>query len=159
MGNEIAQGVGKGVGAVAKAAGLINADTVKTRFVSQIYNWAPADFIQHCKNKQGGGVWDPKEGQQKSYNKGELNSLYLNEEQACKFVQHFINKWKARNRNIISNWRPALVMVNLGDFERELKNALGQNEFTRPFLLRNYNLRGNWDNIFNVVEYDDAACR
>ena len=50
-------------------------------------------------------------------------------------------------------------MVNLGDFERELKNALGQNEFTRPFLLRNYNLRGNWDNIFNVVEYDDAACR
>ena len=159
VGNGIAQGVGQVGGTIAKATGLINADTVKTRFVNQIYNWAPADFIQHCKNKQGGGVWDPKEGQEKSYNKGELNSLYLNEEQACKFVQHFINKWKARNRNIISNWRPALVMVNLGDFERELKNALGQNEFTRPFLLRNYNLRGNWDNIFNVVEYDDAACR
>ena len=95
----------------------------------------------------------------KDYNQGELDSLSLDEEQACKFVKHFINKWKARNRNIISNWNAALCMIKLGDFERELKNALGKNEFTKPFLLRNYDLKGDWYNIFNVVEYNDASCR
>ena len=158
-GNGIAQGVGQVAGKVAKTTGHLSADTVKNKFTRQIYNWAPADFIQHCKNKNGGGVWDPADDTLKPYNQGELDSLYLNEEQACKFVEHFIYKWKARNRSVIQKFKPALCAINLGDFERELKNALDQNQFTSPFLLKNYNLRGDWFEIFNVVEYDEAACK
>lgn len=68
VGNGIAQGAGQVVGTVAKATGALSADKVKNNFTRQIYNWAPADFIQHCKNKNGGGVWDPADNTLKPYN-------------------------------------------------------------------------------------------
>ena len=149
----------KGMGKIAMATGLLDPNKVKNEFVTQINRWAPYDFVQYCQDKEGAGTWDPKEGETKSPPDGWKGKYYLDEDQACKFVKHLINKWKGRNKCIIERHGAKLSMIDLNEFGGCLKSALKENDFTAPFTDKNYNLNGSWDNIFNVVSYNDAECR
>ena len=144
---------------VVKAGSAVTgytSESIRTNFVNQLENWAKRDFIQIASGKNPTGMNDPPNKVLKP--QPNTSGYTLDEAQAQIFVKHLMKKWKARNVCIVTQGPSSnlIMMIDLGEFAKNLKNALNENKFLKPYVKQGHKVR-NWEDIFGFVEYDAAT--